>query len=63
MPGVEDVAVAKSGSVTCRPPARQTYTTLLYWSSSSLEYPFWWIIFICLTIVLFPDSPDPATSA
>src|SRR6266404_2650255 len=27
--------------------------------SSSGEYPFWWMIFICLTIVDFPDSPDP----
>ena len=28
-------------------------------SSSSVEYPSPWMIFICLTIVLFPDSPVP----
>lgn len=34
-------------------------TTGLYCSHSSLEYPVSWIIFICFTIVLFPDSPAP----
>ena len=27
-------------------------------SSSSVK-PFWWIIFICFTMVDFPDSPEP----
>ena len=31
-------------------------------SSSSLEYPSWWMIFICLTMVDFPDSPEPVVS-
>lgn len=35
------------------------YTTGLYCSHSSLEYPVSCIIFICFTIVLFPDSPAP----
>lgn len=35
------------------------YTTGRYCSHSSGEYPNSWMIFICLTIVLFPDSPAP----
>lgn len=35
------------------------WTTCLYWRHSSLEYPDSWMIFICFTIVDFPDSPAP----
>ena len=28
--------------------------------SSSAVYPFWWMIFICFTMVDLPDSPEPA---
>ena len=31
----------------------------LYCLKSSLVNPLSWIIFICFTIVLFPDSPAP----
>ena len=35
------------------------YTTGRYCSHSSREYPVSWMIFICLTMVLLPDSPAP----
>jgi hypothetical protein len=36
------------------------YTIGRYSASSASENPSLWIIFICLTMVLFPDSPEPA---
>merc|ERR1712004_261772 len=39
------------------------YTTGLYCLKSSLVKPLSWMIFICLTIVLFPDSPAPSSSS
>lgn len=35
------------------------YTIGRYSASSASENPSLWIIFICLTMVLFPDSPEP----
>merc|ERR1712168_1521780 len=37
------------------------YTTGLYCLKSSLVKPLSWMIFICLTIVLLPDSPAPSS--
>lgn len=39
-----------------------THTIIRKLSFSSLEYPSWWMIFICLTMVDLPDSPEPVVS-
>lgn len=50
---------AEPKSVTEASEHRSTYMTGLNANSSSFEYPFWCMIFICFTMVDFPDSPEP----
>jgi hypothetical protein len=46
-------------TIACAESTRFLHTVMRYVRSSSRGNPFWWMIFICFTIVDFPDSPEP----
>ena len=46
-------------TIACAESTKFLDIVMRYVRSSSRENPFWWMIFICFTIVDFPDSPEP----
>lgn len=48
-----------ASTIACAEYTKLQYMVIWYIRISSWENPFWWMIFICLTIIDFPDSSKP----